>query len=237
MSSEDLDKVIQEFRRRQKNRRVVFVLLVTGTLAVVVVALAYLSYHAKQAENAAAQQKSQADIATVRIGALAQGIFQKVQETDTKASGLSSGKNPTVYIWQSGLHPSKAQQPHIDPMLIQVLVDRRSLLIGAGPALGPASNLKDYVCDHIWHVVGESALEAEAAVYLRTQAEKDLRFELAQVGTIGRKPGWLPIIVAFFLTRQEAEDLAKEINVGDFQIRVWNFGEYRPDCPGIKNLN
>lgn len=237
MSGEDLDKSIQEFKRNQKKRRFSFIVILIGTLAVVMAVLWNLSYRAKQARTVAEQESNRAEVAVSRLDAVASDLLEKVQATDVEAQGLAHGENPTLYLWRAGLHPPKAERHLVrqtDPKLIHILIDRRSLLSSAGPALDHPNKLRDYVCGHIWHVVGESALQKEATDKLRSYAEKDQRFELAQVGTKSRKLGWLPIIVGFFLTRQEAEDLAKEVSVGDFQIRVWNFEEYQPDCPGIK---
>ncbi len=232
MSGHELDVALQEFKRRQKRARISFGILVSVALAVTLSILAYSSYQTKRAQISAGQQMRNALDATQKLNTIASDILKKVRAIDEQSAKLTNGESPTVYLWRAGLHPKNikavaAEQQ--DAKLIEFLKDRKSLLSESGPAIANSNELQDYVCDHIWYVVGESKHPEEAQAYLAAQVLKDHRFELAEAGGEGPK-GWVPILIGFFLTREEAEKLKKEIGLTEFNINEWDFGQYRPRC-------
>jgi hypothetical protein len=232
--NEDITSILYEFRRKQRRRQIAFAAILLIVLGATLSILFYIRRQGKKAEVNAETQRSQAERATQALDVLGGTILEKTQSIDRETLLLSGGHEPTLYVWRGGL-TSARRSPTVS-QLVNLLTDRKSLLADSGPVLGSYKPLADYVCDHIWYVVGESTTTANADRALQREIAKDPRFRMAEVGE--RKPnGYSAIRIGFFLSRTDANALASEVGVGDYQIRRWNFGQYQPNCTSAPTMS
>jgi tetratricopeptide (TPR) repeat protein len=107
---------------------------------------------------------------------------------------------------------------------------RRDLLKKVDPNSSP--ELRAYVCLHNNFVTGASD-RVEAAKGELERLRRD--FPLAEIGSpYARNPGWLPILVDFFLTCQEAKEVLDRVQE-KYQTNPF-VGSWYPGCPVCEDL-
>lgn len=124
----------------------------------------------------------------------------------SQAANLYFQQATTVGPWETikaldrGIRIARQRQ---DPALTYLRISRRDILKNVGPRLDSSPDLKAYVCLHNAFVIGASERQ-QAAGEERQRFLPD--FPLAEIGEpSARKPKYVPIIIDFFLTCEEAK--------------------------------
>lgn len=244
-----VDRTIQEFTRRSKIRRISYVILVACIVVATIAILAFFNYQKVQAEKqeliarAQAQRaENEAINATERLNKIAKDLLGKILGLDQRAEQLCQCKTPAAYLWRNGARPPHAQRApatDTDGVLALVLRERASLLEAAGPSLAYSSKLSGYVCEHLWFVIGESVHESRAQQRLSELQRGDPRYKGAEIGFPGpRNPEQRPVLVAIFVTHEEAKEVAREIGVRESDLHQAGYAEqYQPDCRAVDKSN
>jgi hypothetical protein len=230
MMLDDLTAELAAFRERQKRQRLLFALLVLGVVAAILLILAFSFHHAKVSERAARKAERDLSHAENSLQSLAAGRVERIESLDQQGLRLSGGEDPTLYLWRSGLRKNTLDLDTVG-QLTSILNERKFLIADSGPLLGSSHELARYVCDHIWLVIGESGLRAQAHEYIQRRIARDPRWAVVDIVRGHGYPTEVGLGVGFFLTQSEAKKLVGELSLPDDELRDWGYLNYKPPCP------
>ncbi len=178
------------------------------------------------AEKALNDLNSRDDLARVKVDlAVVQasvGRWAVVPTLVQEAKQISLLKTLERLDWGIGT----IRQRHY-PFLDRLRLQRRDLLKEAAALASPPSELKQYICYHNLYVIGFSERTSKAPAKL-----EDIKkvYPLAEIGAPGKlNPQYVPIIVDFFLTCEEAGNVLNQVQK-DYKSHPF-VGGWDTSCP------